>query len=296
MRTISGTAAAAASVLTVTRTSCEPAWASRATWIAVASASAVSVFVIDWTTIGWALPTSTPPTSTRRRSARRGGRQGRSRSWARGAAADRIRAMSKPVIQMRNANRNTNPTTYVSRSARRLIRVAEDRLEHDHQHPAAVERRERQDVHEREVGRQDAGDVERHDRPAPRRTRRRSASRCPTGPETGGGAVGFADDRGARSPSPPRISPNQRMVSLDPDCDRGRQIAPCTAGEVGLEERLRRRRRCPARPCPRRRRPVGRSVTLDLAVGPVRVSTPSVTSSPACAAGPRGARSPLKYS
>ena len=64
LRTISGTAAAASSVLTVTRTSCEPAWASRATWIAVESGSAVSVLVIDWTTTGWADPTSTPPTST----------------------------------------------------------------------------------------------------------------------------------------------------------------------------------------------------------------------------------------
>jgi hypothetical protein len=64
LRTISGTAAAAASVLTVTRTSCEPAWASRATWIAEASASAVSVFVIDCTTTGWAEPTRMPPTST----------------------------------------------------------------------------------------------------------------------------------------------------------------------------------------------------------------------------------------
>ena len=64
LRTMSGTAAAASSVLTVTRTSCEPAWARRATWIAVASASTVSVFVIDWTTIGWAEPTRTPPTST----------------------------------------------------------------------------------------------------------------------------------------------------------------------------------------------------------------------------------------
>src|SRR5580765_816565 len=72
LRTISGTAAAASSVLTVTRTSCDPAWASRATWIAVASASAVSVFVIDWTTIGWALPTSTPPTSTLTVGRRRG--------------------------------------------------------------------------------------------------------------------------------------------------------------------------------------------------------------------------------
>src|SRR3954453_5914144 len=64
LRTISGTAAAAASVLTVTRTSCDPAWASRATWIAVPSASAVSVLVIDWTTTGCADPTRTPPTST----------------------------------------------------------------------------------------------------------------------------------------------------------------------------------------------------------------------------------------
>ena len=62
--TISGTAAAAWSVLTVTRTSWLPAWARRATWIAVASGSAVSVLVMDWTTMGCADPTSTPPTST----------------------------------------------------------------------------------------------------------------------------------------------------------------------------------------------------------------------------------------
>src|SRR5688572_7738633 len=72
LRTISGTAAAAPSVLTVTRTSCDPAWASRATWIAVASASAVSVLVMDWTTTGWALPTRTPPTSTLTVGRRRG--------------------------------------------------------------------------------------------------------------------------------------------------------------------------------------------------------------------------------
>jgi hypothetical protein len=39
------------------RTSCEPADASAATCAAVFAASAVSVFVIDWTTIGWADPT-----------------------------------------------------------------------------------------------------------------------------------------------------------------------------------------------------------------------------------------------
>ena len=47
-----GTAAAASSRSTVTRTSSEPARASAATCRAVASTSAVSVLVIDWTTIG----------------------------------------------------------------------------------------------------------------------------------------------------------------------------------------------------------------------------------------------------
>ena len=101
-----------ASVLTVTRTSCEPACASCATWIAVASASAVSVFVIDWTTTGWAEPTSTPPTSTVTVGRRRGLGAGPGLAIAArqvGAAA-RIRAMSKAVIQIRNANRSTNPT------------------------------------------------------------------------------------------------------------------------------------------------------------------------------------------
>ena len=61
---MTGTAWAASSLLTVTRTSSLPACASCATWMAVASASAVSVFVIDWTTIGCSEPMRTPPTST----------------------------------------------------------------------------------------------------------------------------------------------------------------------------------------------------------------------------------------
>jgi len=46
-----GTAWAAASVLTVTRTSSEPAWASAMTWLTVEAVSAVSVLVMDWTTM-----------------------------------------------------------------------------------------------------------------------------------------------------------------------------------------------------------------------------------------------------
>src|SRR5574341_759065 len=61
---IAATARAASSVLTVTRTSSLPAACSARTCAAVAAASAVSVLVIDWTTIGWALPTGTPPTLT----------------------------------------------------------------------------------------------------------------------------------------------------------------------------------------------------------------------------------------
>ena len=51
-----GTAAAASTLLTVTRTSSEPARASSATCRTVAATSAVSVLVIDWTTMGAAPP------------------------------------------------------------------------------------------------------------------------------------------------------------------------------------------------------------------------------------------------
>jgi len=62
--TISGTARAAASVFTVTRTSSLPAAWSALTWATVPGTSAVSVLVMDWTMIGRGPPTLTPPTST----------------------------------------------------------------------------------------------------------------------------------------------------------------------------------------------------------------------------------------
>src|SRR6185369_7320325 len=61
---IFGTAAAASGVLTVTRTSSDPARASSATCFAVPTTSAVSVLVIDCTTTGAPPPTLTPPTFT----------------------------------------------------------------------------------------------------------------------------------------------------------------------------------------------------------------------------------------
>src|SRR3954462_6690849 len=62
--TTCGTAFAAASLFTVTRTSSDPARASAAHCLMVPAMSAVSVLVIDCTTIGALLPTSTPPTLT----------------------------------------------------------------------------------------------------------------------------------------------------------------------------------------------------------------------------------------
>src|SRR5579871_1970621 len=59
--TILGTARAASSVFTVTRTSSEPAVARAITWLTVEVTSAVSVLVIDWTTTGCELPTFTEP-------------------------------------------------------------------------------------------------------------------------------------------------------------------------------------------------------------------------------------------
>src|SRR6202035_1488767 len=61
---ICGTAAAASSRSTVMRTSSEPARASAATCAMVPSISAVSVLVIDCTTIGAPPPTATLPTMT----------------------------------------------------------------------------------------------------------------------------------------------------------------------------------------------------------------------------------------
>jgi hypothetical protein len=51
-------------VFTVMRTSSEPAAASARTWRVVASTSAVSVLVIDCTTMGAPPPTLTDPTDT----------------------------------------------------------------------------------------------------------------------------------------------------------------------------------------------------------------------------------------
>ena len=61
---ISGTAAAASGMLTVTRTISEPASASSMHCCAVPRASAVSVIVIDCTTTGAPPPTWTRPTFT----------------------------------------------------------------------------------------------------------------------------------------------------------------------------------------------------------------------------------------
>ena len=69
-----GTALADSSRSTVMRTISEPARASAAHWRAVASTSAVSVLVIDCTTIGASPPMVTPPTLTGMES-RRGARR-----------------------------------------------------------------------------------------------------------------------------------------------------------------------------------------------------------------------------
>src|SRR5262245_8325502 len=62
--TISGTAAADSLLLTVTRTSSDPAWASSMTCRSVAIASAGSVLVIDCTTTALQPPMRAPPTLT----------------------------------------------------------------------------------------------------------------------------------------------------------------------------------------------------------------------------------------
>src|SRR5437867_4963730 len=173
--TISGTAAAAASVLTVTRTSSLPAWASCATWSAVASASAVSVFVIDWTTIGWSPPTRTPPTSTVT-VGRRVGRRSSGPVVGRSAAVGPLIGRSLTAGELAGDIEERDPHDHRHEEAEaddvgepfggnRESRP-DDRLDEDDEHPSAIERRERQDVDEREVRGEQAGQEERGDRAA----------------------------------------------------------------------------------------------------------------------------------
>ena len=63
---ISANDASAAFVGTDTRTRSHPASARARTWVRVASVSAVSVDVIDWTTTGAPPPKGTPPMDSRR--------------------------------------------------------------------------------------------------------------------------------------------------------------------------------------------------------------------------------------
>src|SRR6476659_2752129 len=224
-RIISGTAAAACSVFTVIRTSCDPACARRAVWIAVASGSAVSVFVIDWTTIGWALPTRTPPTSTDTVERRRGRRA----SVAAVIVAVRLRAAGQDPDDVEAAHPDQErEQEREPDDVRQPLRADADPLpEHglqdDHQHPATIEGWERQAVHEGEVGRQDAGNVESQDRAGaeehvgdlrrdPDRARDRRRRRRVRDDLTGEVAQAAENDR-----EPPR-----RLTRTD--CDRGGQV------------------------------------------------------------------------
>src|SRR5215212_1397569 len=159
-RSISGTAAAAASLLTVTRTSSLPACARRATWIAVASASAVSVFVIDWTTTGCSLPTGTPPTSTVTVLLRCG--------LLMAGACLRGRAQAGDVES--GDPQNKRHQEYEADGIGEPFGAKADPgpeqpLEDEHCHAPPVERWEGQDVHDCEVDGQDAGDVEQDEGP-----------------------------------------------------------------------------------------------------------------------------------
>src|SRR6478609_4239718 len=238
LRIISGTAAAACSVLTVTRTSCEPAWARRATWIAVASGSAVSVFVIDWTTIGWADPTRTPPTSTETVDRRRGRRESGLAMGGMGlgpARQDPDDVEAADPDQERE--QEGEPDDVGQALGADADPAAEDRLQDDHQHPPAIERWEREAVHEREVGRQDPRDIERQDRPAveehvadlgrdPDRSRDRRRRRRVARDLAHEGAEARED----------HAEPVDSLLAANRD--RARQVAAVGAEEAGLEGRL----------------------------------------------------------
>src|SRR3954451_5341247 len=234
-RTISGTAAAAASVFTVTRTSCDPACASRATWIAVASASAVSVFVIDCTTTGCADPTRMPPTSTLTVGRRRGRRLS-------GVTMARLAAEAADDVEARHPDDEREQEHEADDVGELLGPEAdprsEDALERDHQHPTAVERRERQDVHDGKVGRQDPRDIQGHDRTAvPEDVADLGGDADGAGHRRWGGRVG--SDRTHEACEPADDQPHPADGLIHPDPDRGSEVVRRVLPEEVALERLR---------------------------------------------------------
>src|SRR4029079_13504243 len=114
--------------------------------------------VMDWTTTGCALPTSTPPTSTLT-VARRRGRRESGLAMASGASAEAPDDVD-PGDPDQEDEEEHEPDEVGQPLRLEAEPGAQEALDGDHQHPTAIERRERQDVHDREVGRQDARDVE----------------------------------------------------------------------------------------------------------------------------------------
>src|SRR3954453_1647459 len=235
LRSISGTACAAASVFTVTRTSWEPAWARRATWIAVASGSAVSVFVIDCTTTGCADPTRMPPTSTLTVGRRRGRRLS-------GVAMPDLAAEAADDVEARHPDDEREQEHEADDIGELLGPEAdprsEDALERDHQHPTAVERRERQDVHDGKVGRQDPRDIQGHDRTAiPEDVADLGGDADGAGHRRGRRRVG--SDRPHEAPEPADDQPHPADGLIHPDPDRGSEVVRRVLPEEVALERLR---------------------------------------------------------
>ena len=115
------TAAAASRVLTVMRTSSEPAAASSATCAAVAAASAVSVLVMDCTTTGCAPPTGTSP--TRQVTLAAAGPAARCRRSGRGACGRVGGALAPRQTRAKAGRPPERPGGHRRRRAARLSRV-----------------------------------------------------------------------------------------------------------------------------------------------------------------------------
>ena len=153
------------------------------------------------------------------------------RPSARQEPPHRIRTMSKPLTQIRNAKRNAKPTTYVSRSARRLIRAPKtDFRTIISIRPPSSGGKGRMLTRARFADRT-RRDVERQDRARRRRRCRRSGSRCRSGRRPAAPPSGCRRSLPTRSPSPARISPNQWVVCCAADPDRGGQVPAVVAVE-----------------------------------------------------------------
>ena len=206
---------------------------------------------------------------------------GRAAAGFHGAGAPTCRAMSKNVTQSDERHEQAEADGVRHPLDPEREPLARERPGHEDEHAPAVEGRDRQDVDEGEVGRQERGQAQGRDRRPADQNTSPTPTAMPTGPATPGSSVGWFDDAPAELGQPVRDEP-EGLAGLGAARSPGRH--PGRAGERALQSTAPNTPAMPSAPLPAATSAGLRSVTMTSAIVPPPAwTTESVTVWPAFA-------------